>query len=174
VADGPDVPLVVPEVNREVLDSIPKGIVANPNCTTMVAMPVLAPLHREAGLRRLVVRPTRRLGRGAGGVGELAEQLAKSVDRAAELAFDGEAVDLGAPSKFPAPIAHNVIPFAGSLVADGSGETDEEQKYRTKPQDSVHPGLPVTCTCVRVPVFHRSRRSDCGRIRRAAFCWPSH
>jgi len=151
----PEVPLVVPEVNPEALESIPKGIVANPNCTVMVAMPVLKPLHDEAGLVRLIVATYQAVsGAGRAGVRELAEQLSKTIDAAAELTFDGRSVDMPAPSKFPAPIAYNVVPLAGSLVGDGSGETDEEQKYRDESRKILAiPDLAVTCTCVRVPVF---------------------
>ncbi len=151
----PDVPLVVAEVNPGALSSIPKGIVANPNCTTMVAMPVLKPLHDAAGLRRLVVASYQAVsGAGRSGVSELADQLAKTVDRAAELAFDGAAVDFPAPEKFAAPVAHNVVPLAGRIVDDGSLETDEEQKYRNESRKILGiPDLAVTCTCVRVPVF---------------------
>ncbi len=151
----PDVPLVVAEVNPGALSSIPKGIVANPNCTTMVAMPVLKPLHDAAGLRRLVVASYQAVsGAGRAGVSELADQLAKTVDRAAELAFDGAAVDFPEPEKFAAPVAHNVVPLAGGIVDDGSLETDEEQKYRNESRKILGiPDLGVTCTCVRVPVF---------------------
>jgi aspartate-semialdehyde dehydrogenase len=151
----PDVPLVVPEVNVAALRTVKKGIVANPNCTTMVAMPVLKPLHDEAGLRRFVVSTYQAVsGAGLAGVTELAEQLAKGGDQAPALAFDGRAVDLPPPVKFAAPVAYNVIPLAGSLVDDGSGETDEEQKYRNESRKILDiPDLSVTCTCVRVPVF---------------------
>ena len=118
----PDVPLVVPEVNADALAVIPKGIVANPNCTTMVAMPVLAPLHRAAGLTRLVVSTYQAVsGAGLAGVAELDEQLVKTVDRAAELTFGGAAVDFPVPRLFPGRIAHNVLPLAGGVVDDGSG-----------------------------------------------------
>jgi aspartate-semialdehyde dehydrogenase len=151
----PDVPLVVPEVNRHALASTPKGIVANPNCTAMVAMPVLKPLHDEADLRRLVVASYQAVsGSGKAGVTELAEQLAKTVDEAAELTFSGTAVEFPPHAKFAAPVAHNVIPLAGSVVDDGSGETDEEQKWRNESRKILElPDLVVTCTCVRVPVF---------------------
>ena len=151
----PDVPLVVPEVNRHALADIRKGIVANPNCTTMVAMPALKPLHDEAGLVRMVVATYQAVsGAGLAGVAELAGQLAKTADRAAELTFDGAAVDYPAAEKFPGPIAHNVLPVAGKVVADGSLETDEEQKYRNESRKILElPDLAVTCTCVRVPVF---------------------
>ncbi|MDA8312222.1 MAG: aspartate-semialdehyde dehydrogenase [Actinomycetota bacterium] len=151
----PDVPLVVAEVNPGALSSIPKGIVANPNCTTMVAMPVLKPLHDAAGLRRLVVASYQAVsGAGRTGVSELAEQLAKTVDRAAELTFDGAALDFPEPVRFAAPIAHDVVPLAGTIVDDGSLETDEEQKYRNESRKILGiPDLAVACTCVRVPVF---------------------
>jgi aspartate-semialdehyde dehydrogenase len=151
----PDVPLVVSEVNPGALDRIPKGIVANPNCTTMAFMPVLAPLHREAGLRRLVVSSYQAVsGAGLGGVAELDEQVRKTADRAAALAFDGRAVDMPAPVNFSAPVAFNVLPLAGAVVDDGSGETDEEQKLRNESRKILGiPDLPVSGTCVRVPVF---------------------
>ncbi len=151
----PEVPLVVPEVNARALDSIPKGIVANPNCTTMVAMPVLSPLHIEAGLVSLVVTTFQAVsGGGREGVAELATELAMSEGRAAELALDGHAIEFDAPRKFPGVIAHNVLPLAGSVVADGLGETDEEKKYRFESRKILEiPGLPVSCTCTRVPVF---------------------
>jgi aspartate-semialdehyde dehydrogenase len=151
----PDVPLVVSEVNPHDLDRIPKGIVANPNCTTMVAMPPLGALHREAGLRRIVVSTYQAVS-GAGGVGvdELDAQVRKIADRAAALAFDGRAVELPAPEKFAAPIAFNVLPFAGALVDDGQGETDEEHKLRNESRKILGiPDLAVSVTCVRVPVF---------------------
>jgi aspartate-semialdehyde dehydrogenase len=151
----PDVPLVVAEVNAAALASVPKGIVANPNCTTMVAMPVLKPLHDAAGLRRLVVSTYQAVsGAGRAGVAELGAQLVKTADRATDLTFDGEAVGYPEPEKFAAPIAHNVVPLAGKLVDDGSLETDEEQKFRNESRKILSiPDLDVTCTCVRVPVF---------------------
>lgn len=151
----PDVPLVVAEVNAGALESVPKGIVANPNCTTMVAMPVLKPLHDAAGLRRLVVSTYQAVsGAGQAGVAELGAQLEKTSERAADLTFDGAAVGYPEPEKFAAPIAHNVVPIAGSLVDDGSLETDEEQKFRNESRKILGlPDLEVTCTCVRVPVF---------------------
>jgi aspartate-semialdehyde dehydrogenase len=151
----PEVPLVVPEVNLADLDSIPKGIVANPNCTTMVAMPVLAPLARAAGLRRVVVSSYQAVsGAGLAGVEELDAQVRAVVDKAAELTFDGSAVSFPTPDKFAAPIAFNVLPYAGRYVDDGSGETDEEQKWRNESRKILGlPDLLVACTCVRVPVF---------------------
>ena len=152
----PDVPLVVPEVNGEALRSIPKGIVGNPNCTTMVAMPVLKPLHELAGLRRVVVSTYQAVVRRRAGRSRASStsRSGKSPTAPSALAHDGRAVELPAPVKFAAPIAFNVIPLAGSLVDDGSGETDEEQKWRNESRKILGlPGLLVSCTCVRVPVF---------------------
>jgi aspartate-semialdehyde dehydrogenase len=151
----PDVPLVVPEVNEDALASVPKGIVANPNCTTMVAVVVLGPIHRAAGLRRMVAATYQAVsGAGLAGVRELQDQLVKTVDRAHELTFDGSALDFPSPTTFVAPIAHNVLPLAGSVVGDGSEETDEEQKLRNESRKILDlPDLAVTATCVRVPVF---------------------
>ena len=147
-----DVPLVVAEVNAHTLDSIPKGIVANPNCTTMVAMPVLKPLHDEAGLLRIVVSTYQSVsGAGLRGVGELERQANEVAPKSAELAYDGGAVAYPAHEAFAAPIAFNVIPMAGKLVDD---ETDEEHKFRHESQKILEiPGLSVSCTCVRVPVY---------------------
>ena len=151
----PGVPLVVPEVNEADLGAIGKGIVANPNCTTMVAMPVLKPLHDAAGLTRMVAATYQAVsGSGLAGVAELDEQLRATVDGAAALTFDGGAVDGPPASVFPDRIAHNVLSIAGSLVDDGSGETNEEQKFRDESRKILGiPDLAVTCTCVRVPVF---------------------
>jgi aspartate-semialdehyde dehydrogenase len=151
----PDVPLVVPEVNGGDLARMPKGIVANPNCTTMVGMPVLKPLHDAAGLVSVVVATYQSVsGAGLAGVAELDEQLQKSVESAAALTFDGRAVSFPPASVFPDTIAHNVLPLAGSLVGDGSGETSEEQKWRDESRKILGlPELAVSCTCVRVPVF---------------------
>jgi aspartate-semialdehyde dehydrogenase len=151
----PEVPLVVAGVNDHALADIPKGIVANPNCTTMAAMPVLGPLHAEAGLRRLTISTYQAVS-GAGGVGvdELDEQVRKVGEHAAALAFDGGAVDFPPANKFPSTIAFNVLPLAGSIVADGTDETDEEQKLRNESRKILDiPGLLVSGTCVRVPVF---------------------
>ncbi|MFC0622688.1 aspartate-semialdehyde dehydrogenase [Kribbella deserti] len=151
----PDVPLVVAEVNPEDLDHTPKGIVANPNCTTMAAMPVLAPLHREAGLTRLIVSTYQAVS-GSGGVGvqELYGQTQGLIEGAEALALGTAGVELPTPSVYQAPIAFNVVPLAGSIVADGSGETDEEQKLRNESRKILHiPELAVAGTCVRVPVF---------------------
>ena len=152
----PDVPLVVSEVNAHALASIPKGIVANPNCTTMAAMPVLKPLHAAAGLRSMVVSTYQAVsGAGRDGVDELAEQLEQSGHGdVRQLTFDGEFFALAPGNKFPVTIAHNVVPLAGSIVDDGSLETGEEQKLRDESRKILEiPGLLVDATCVRVPVF---------------------
>ncbi|WP_334142565.1 aspartate-semialdehyde dehydrogenase [Rhabdothermincola sp.] len=151
----PEVPLVVPEVNAHALESIPKNIVANPNCTTMVAMPVLKPLDLEAGLQSMVVSTYQAVsGAGLAGTAELDEQIRKVGEAGPALAMSGKAVELPEPNKFPQPIAYNVIPFAGSLVDDGSEETDEEQKLRNESRKILElPQLKVTATCVRVPVY---------------------
>jgi aspartate-semialdehyde dehydrogenase len=150
----PDVPLVVSEVNPEAIGQARKGIIANPNCTTMAAMPVLKPLHDEAGLVRLVASTYQAVsGSGVAGVAELAGQLAAH-DDPTPLAYDGASLDLPAPEKYVRPIAFNVLPMAGSLVDDGSGETDEEQKLRNESRKILGiPDLRVSGTCVRVPVF---------------------
>ena len=152
----PDVPLVVSEVNAHTLRSIPKGIVANPNCTTMAAMPILKPLHVAAGLRSLTVSTYQAVsGAGREGVDELAGQLEKTYGHDVRaLTFNGSAFPLDSGVKFPATIAHNVIPLAGSLVDDGTNETGEEKKLRDESRKILEiPGLLVDVTCVRVPVF---------------------
>ena len=151
----PDVPLVVSEVNPEAIANRPKGIIANPNCTTMAAMPVLAPLHKAAGLRRLVIATYQAVsGGGLAGVAELDEQARKVADEASALTFDGSAVAFPPPSVFAAPMAFNVLALAGSVIDDGSGETDEEQKLRNESRKILGlPELRISGTCVRVPVF---------------------
>jgi len=151
----PDVPLVVAEVNPHALHHRPKGIIANPNCTTMAAMPILKPLHLEAGLVSMVVSTYQAVsGAGLAGVAELSDQVAKTSDRAAELTYDGAAVPMPEPTVFSRPIAFNVLPLAGSIVDDGTGETDEEQKLRNESRKILElPELKVAGTCVRVPVF---------------------
>jgi aspartate-semialdehyde dehydrogenase len=151
----PEVPLVVAEVNPHAAAVRPKGIIANPNCTTMAAMPILRPLHAEAGLLSLVVATYQAVsGAGLAGVAELDEQVRKVAEHAAGLTFDGGAVDFPAPRLFAQPIAFNVLPLAGSIVDDGSAETDEEQKLRNESRKILEiPDLKVSGTCVRVPVF---------------------
>ena len=150
----PTVPLVVSEVNPEDALNPPTGIIANPNCTTMAAMPVLKPLHDEAGLVRLTVSPYPAVsGSGVAGVAALADQVTAAGD-ARGLALDGAAVAAGDPTPYVRPIAYNVVPLAGSIVDDGSLETDEEQKLRNESRKILHlPELLVAGTCVRVPVF---------------------
>jgi len=152
----PDVPLVVSEVNftRDAANR-PKGIIANPNCTTMAAMPVLKVLHDEAELTRLVVSSYQAVsGSGLAGVDELAAQARAVIDDAEQLVHDGGAVEFPEPKTYVAPIAFNVLPLAGSLVDDGSGETDEDQKLRYESRKILGiPELLVSGTCVRVPVF---------------------
>ena len=152
---NPDVPLIVAEVNPQDVALAKKGIIANPNCTTMAAMPVLKPLHDEAGLVRLVASTYQAVsGGGVSGVAELDKQAQAGVSGASALTYDGRAVSFPEPSKFARTIAFNVLPLAGSLVDDGSLETDEEQKLRNESRKILHiPNLKVSGTCVRVPVF---------------------
>ncbi|MGV1008509.1 MAG: aspartate-semialdehyde dehydrogenase [Dermatophilaceae bacterium] len=153
----PAVPLVVSEVNPAAAKDAPKGIIANPNCTTMAAMPVLKPLSDEAGLTRLVVSTYQAVsGSGLAGVDELAGQVKEAVRAGGieGLTHDGAAVAMPAPHKYVAPIAFDVVPLAGSVVQDGSNETDEEQKLRNESRKILDlPALRVSGTCVRVPVF---------------------
>jgi len=152
----PDVPLVVSEVNPHAIGEMRKGIIANPNCTTMAAMPVLRPLHDAAGLRRLVVSTYQAVsGSGLAGVEELDTQVRAAVEQdTTALVHDGRAVILPEPKKYVRPIAFDVVPLAGSIVDDGSFETDEEQKLRNESRKILEiPELLVSGTCVRVPVF---------------------
>ena len=151
----PDVPLVVAEVNPGDVRDARKGIVANPNCTTMAAMPALKPLHDAAGLVRLVASTYQAVsGGGLAGVDDLSRQAAATAERASELTYHGGALEFPPAHKFADTIAFNVLPLAGSLVDDGSGETDEEQKLRNESRKILHiPDLAVSGTCVRVPVF---------------------
>jgi aspartate-semialdehyde dehydrogenase len=154
----PAIPLVVSEVNpeaaREVIEA-GRGIIANPNCTTMAAMPVLKPLHDEAGLVRLVASTYQAVsGSGVAGVEELATGIEAAGEKARELAYDGEGVAFPEPGVYRRTIAHNVLPFAGNLVDDGLNETDEEQKLRHESRKILGlPELKVSGICVRVPVF---------------------
>jgi len=151
----PDVPLVVSEVNPQATAQATKGIIANPNCTTMAAMPALKALHDEAGLTRIVVSTYQAVsGSGLAGVRELATQLRAGVDGAEKLAYDGTAVELPEPEVYVQDIAFNVLPLAGSLVDDASNETVEERKLRDESRKILNlPDLRVSGTCVRVPVF---------------------
>ncbi len=154
----PSIPLVVSEVNPEAAAEVieaGRGIIANPNCTTMAAMPVLKPLHDEAGLVRLVASTYQAVsGSGVAGVEELATGIEAAGEKARELAYDGEAVAFPDPAVYQRTIAHNVLPFAGNLVDDGLNETDEEQKLRNESRKILGlPELKVSGICVRVPVF---------------------
>ncbi len=163
----------------------PEGDRREPELHAMVAMPVLWPIHLEAGLKRVVVATYQAVsGGGLPGVRELEEQIAKTADRASALTLSGQAVEFPPRSVYAEPIAHNVLPLAGSLVDDGSGETDEEQKYRDESRKILGiPDLPLVCTCVRVPVFcghgaaitvelerELSRRKGHGDSRRGSRC----
>lgn len=147
------VPLVVSEVNPEALDRIPKGIVANPNCTTMAAMPVLKPLHTAAGLSRLVISTYQAVsGSGVAGVDGLVSETEAAVPNARGLALDGKAAGCAA-TVYTEPIAFNVLALAGDMVDDGDGETVEEKKLRNESRKILNiPELLVSGTCVRVPV----------------------
>jgi aspartate-semialdehyde dehydrogenase len=149
----PDVPLVVAEVNAHALRQLPKGLVANPNCTTMAAMPVLKPLHDAAGLRRLVVSTYQAVsGAGVAGVVELERQVQCAGSESAKLARDGAALTFPAPEKWSVPIAFNVIPLNYRVVEDGY--TEEELKLRDESRKILEiADLPVSATCVRVPVY---------------------
>ncbi|MFH8615454.1 aspartate-semialdehyde dehydrogenase [Streptomyces sp. NPDC017979] len=151
----PEVPLVVSEVNPHAVKDRPKGIIANPNCTTMAAMPVLKPLTLEAGLTSLVATTYQAVsGSGLAGVAELDGQVKQTVEEAAALTHDGDAVSFPEPGVYKRPIAFNVLPLAGNVVDDGSFETDEEQKLRNESRKILElPELKVSGTCVRVPVF---------------------
>ena len=152
----PEVPLVVSEVNPEAASTRPKGIIANPNCTTMAAMPVLMPLHKEAGLQRLIVSTYQAVsGSGLNGVHELDNQVRAALDAdPTALVHSGTAVAWPAPQQYVAPIAFNVLPLAGSIVDDGLYETDEEKKLRNESRKILGiKDLAVSGTCVRVPVF---------------------
>jgi len=149
----PDVPLVVSEVNPHALANLPKGIVANPNCTTMAAMPVLKPLHEAAGLKRLIVATYQAVsGGGMEGIDVLARQIAAVGDRGAELAFHGNGAFVPEAEKWAVPITNNIVPL--NYVLGEDGYTEEELKLRDESRKILEiPGLPVSGTCVRVPVF---------------------
>jgi aspartate-semialdehyde dehydrogenase len=149
----PDVPLVVSEVNPHALARIPKRIIANPNCTTMAAMPVLKPLHDAAGLRRMVASTYQAVsGGGLAGVSELETQVRAVAPTSAGLTYDGASSDFPPTKKWPVPIAFNVVPLNYQIVEDGY--TEEEVKLRDETRKILEiPGLPVSGTCVRVPVY---------------------
>lgn len=149
----PDVPLVVAEVNPDALGTIPKGIVANPNCTTMAAMPVLGPLHKAAGLKRMIASTYQAIsGNGVDGVGELEAQIESAGGGSAALTYDGGAVDFPPPEQWAKTVAFNVVPLNYVIVEDGY--TEEEIKLRDETRKILDiPNLPVSGTCVRVPVY---------------------
>ena len=153
----PGVPLIVSEVNAHAIAEARKGIIANPNCTTMAAMPVLKVLDTAAGLERLIVSTYQAVsGSGISGAQELLGQVEGVLAQGDTLRLvrDGAAVDFPQPEKYIAPIAFDVIPFAGNLVDDGLNETDEEKKLRNESRKILElPELRVAGTCVRVPVF---------------------
>ncbi|WIM67916.1 aspartate-semialdehyde dehydrogenase [Corynebacterium breve] len=150
-----DVPLVVSEVNPDTVQDLKKSIIANPNCTTMAAMPVLKALHDKADLRVLRVSSYQAVsGSGLAGVEALAKQVASIGDKNVELVYDGSAMQPEDFGPYVAPIAFNALPMAGSLVDDGTFETDEEQKLRNESRRILGiPDLKVAGTCVRIPVF---------------------
>lgn len=151
-----DVPLVVAEVNPEDLNDVPSRIIANPNCTTMAAMPAMKVLHDHFGLTRLITSSYQAVaGAGRDGVLQLMNEAQAALDQGADkLVFDGEAIDFPEPTKIVKTIAFNAVPFIGSIVDDGSEETDEEQKWRNESRKILHiPNLKAMCTCVRVGVF---------------------
>ncbi|MFC6153863.1 aspartate-semialdehyde dehydrogenase [Nocardioides yefusunii] len=152
-----EIPLVVSEVNPHAFAGVVeagRGIIANPNCTTMAAMPVLKVLHEAAGLERLIVSTYQAVsGSGVAGVEALASGV-ESIEDPRPLAYDGRAVEFGEPAPYVETIAYNVLPFAGNLVEDGLNETDEEQKLRNESRKILEiPNLKVSGLCVRVPVF---------------------
>ncbi|MBZ6379283.1 aspartate-semialdehyde dehydrogenase [Pacificimonas flava] len=150
--DDPAVPLVVAEVNPDELAHLPKGIIANPNCTTMAAMPVLKPLHEEAGLLRMIASTYQAVsGAGVAGIEELKEQLDAPGD-VRGLARDGRAIDLPEGRKWAVPIAYNAVPM--NYVLQEDGYTEEELKLRNETRRILDiPDLPVSGTCVRLPIF---------------------
>jgi len=149
-----DVPLVVAEVNPDDLADLPKGIASCPNCTTMVLVTALAPLHRAAGIERMVVSTYQSVsGAGQAGLAELDEQWIKLAGHADELRRSATRDDLlAAGAVWPKPIAGNVLPLAGSVQE--AGYTSEEWKLVRESRKILHDdAIRVSATCVRVPVF---------------------
>ena len=170
----PDVPLVVSEVNPAAIGDARKRIIANPNCTTMAAMPPLAPLHAEAGLTRLVISTYQAVsGSGPSGVDELDKQIRQVADRASELVHDGSSVTFPEPAKYVAPIAFNVLPMAGSIIDDGEFETDEEKKLRNESRKILGDPRPprVGHLCARAGLHRALAVDQCG-VRPAALGRP--
>ncbi len=150
----PDVPLVVAEVNPEDMRSLPRGIASCPNCTTMVLVTALAPLHRAAGIERMIVSTYQSVsGAGQVGIHELDGQWAKydgQSERLRRAGMLGDVVEAG--DVWSKPIAGNVIPLAGSVK--DAGYTSEEWKLVHESRKILHaPEMRVTATCVRVPVY---------------------
>ncbi len=139
----PGVPLVIPEVNPQALDRH-QGLIANPNCSTIVALMALAPLHRAAGIRRFVVSTYQSVsGSGQSAIDELKQQTQAYVK--------GDPI---APAVYPHPIAFNVIPQIGSLKPEMPGYTSEEAKMLFETRKVLeNDKIRVSATCVRVPVF---------------------
>ena len=166
----PEIPLVVSEVNPSAIDAVVaagRGIIANPNCTTMAAMPVLKPLHDAAGLERLIVSSYQAVsGSGIAGVDELLNGVTAAGEKARELAYDGSAVAFPEPNKYVETIAFNVLPLAGSIVDDGLNETDEEQKLRNESRKILGPARPARLRALRAGAgLHRSLAGDQRRVR---------
>ena len=150
----PDVPLVVPEINPEQVRNRPKGIIANANCTTLAMIVAVAPLHREYGLKELVLASYQAVsGAGKIGIDTLLDQMERITGDRNLGSRSGnvrQAVgdDLG---PFPAPLVLNVVPWAGSLK--NAGWSSEELKMRNESRKILGlPDLKVSATCVRVPV----------------------
>ncbi len=150
-----DVPLIVSEVNPDAVKGLKKGIIANPNCTTMAVMPVAKALHDAAGLTTMRVASYQAVsGSGLAGVETLAKQVAEVGDHNVDLTHDGSVLSPADLGPYVAPIAFNALPMAGNLVDDGTFETDEEQKLRNESRKILDlPDLKVSGTCVRIPVF---------------------
>jgi aspartate-semialdehyde dehydrogenase len=150
----PEVPLVVPEVNAGQIADRPRGIIANPNCTTMTMIAALGALHHRWRLTELVVASYQAVsGAGAAGPQRLHDEIAAVAgDRTlGTVAGDVRKAVPAGPSPFPAPMALNVVPWAGSLKADGW--SSEELKVRNESRKILGiPDLKVSATCVRVPV----------------------
>jgi aspartate-semialdehyde dehydrogenase len=154
---NPEVPLVVPEVNAHAIADRPRGIVANPNCTTLTMMDALGALHSHWRLRELVVASYQAAsGAGQSGVDRLYDEMAvvggqRGLGQAAGDVRRALVDKLGDDSPFGAPLALNVVPWAGSLKDDGW--SSEELKIRNESRKILEiPDLKVSATCVRVPV----------------------
>ncbi|MGQ0464480.1 MAG: aspartate-semialdehyde dehydrogenase [Sporichthyaceae bacterium] len=149
-----DVPLVVPEVNPDAARNRPRGIIANPNCTTLSMIVALGALHRHYGLQSLVVASYQAAsGAGQPGIDALRDQLVKVAGSSTLGTHPGDLRSaVGDFGPFPAPLALNVVPWAGSLKADGW--SSEEMKVRNESRKILGlPDLRVSATCVRVPVI---------------------